>query len=241
MTTAQPTFVFKGTVKKRAAAAAEKTVKGGHVFVVSVDEVLEGGGYLADLVGQAVQVQVGGDARVALGDSLVFHAVPVSFGETVVVRSVQQEPIDRARKRATTKRVAARGGTSSHDLEERLADADLVVSGRVETVKDGVEPRGRITEHAPRWREAIVKVASVHKGSPKERSVTVRFPVSTDVLWHDAPKFEPGQEGVFLLHAAAGEQRRRVYTAPHPGDFQPSSRKDEVESLVSGSASSESS
>lgn len=244
MTKETPTFVFKGTIKKRTAAATGNKATGrtetaNRAVVVSVDEVLEGSGHLADLVGQTVEVQVGVPARVSIGDALVFYTVPVSFGDTVVVRSLKQQPIGRAQGRAVRKS-APRAGTSSRDLEERLADADLVVSGRVETVKDAVDQSGPVTEHAPLWREAIVKVADVHKGRAGKRSIKVRFPASTDVRWYDAPKFEPGQEGVFLLHAGRGGKRPGVYTAPHPADFQPSNRENEVQSLVSGRSESES-
>jgi hypothetical protein len=65
------------------------------------------------------------------------------------------------------------------------------------------------------------------------------------VQWYRAPKFEPGQEGVFLLHekqtlptAAAGLAKNAladeedIYVALDPADFQPSDRLPMVQSLI---------
>ena len=34
----------------------------------------------------------------------------------------------------------------------------------------------------------------------------MRFPASSDVMWHGAPKFEAGQQGYFILHK--GESKK---------------------------------
>lgn len=64
----------------------------------------------------------------------------------------------------------------------------------------------------------------------------MRFPSSMDVMWHRAPKFRPGQKGVFVLHSQEKEAPRaaaelalaagaaapaEAYTALNPNDFQP--------------------
>ncbi|HEX9668897.1 MAG TPA: hypothetical protein VGC93_05375 [Thermoanaerobaculia bacterium] len=155
-------------------------------------------------------------------------------------------------------------------IAERVAGADVVVRGRVTAVRVAPEarpaprkgaraaaaateapPRAPITEHDPQWREAEIEVDAVEKG-PRKRKVVVRFPGSDDVRWYKAPKFQPGQEGVFILQKAAGEPAARAgarrgravaaaaetaagadtFTALDPDDFQPSERAPEIRALA---------
>jgi hypothetical protein len=101
---------------------------------------------------------------------------------------------------------------------------------------------GPVSEHDPHWREAVIAVDDVHKGRGAKRDVVIRFPASTDVRWYQAPKFQPGHKGFFMLHdtqvttrarrvgraaraVAAGppeiETTKHVYTALSPMDYQP--------------------
>jgi hypothetical protein len=112
--------------------------------------------------------------------------------------------------------------------------------------------RKPITEHDPQWREAEIEVDAVEKGGTGKKKVVVRFPGSDDVRWYKAPKFQPGQEGVFILQKAAGETAARpstrrgravaaaaetaagadTFTALDPDDFQPSERAPEIRALA---------
>jgi hypothetical protein len=159
-------------------------------------------------------------------------------------------------------------------IADRVASADVVVRGRVTAVRvapeerpaprTGARTRGvtaaateaprrkPITEHDPQWREAEIEVDEVEKGGTKKKKVVVRFPGSDDVRWYKAPKFQPGQEGVFILQKAAGEAAARpgarrgravaaaaepaagaeTFTALDPDDFQPSERAPEIRALA---------
>jgi hypothetical protein len=114
----------------------------------------------------------------------------------------------------------------------------------------------RPSEHDPMWREAVVEVEDVHKGSHKRKTIIVRFPASRDIMWNEAPKLRPGQEGYFVLHkpaegeipppgpgargaraakaarAAAGPQ---VYTILHAGDFESFTRPQALQALIRAS------
>jgi hypothetical protein len=147
-------------------------------------------------------------------------------------------------------------------LQERVADADVVVTGKVSAVRLPAEtapgptmasaapaaPK-RISEHDPLWREAVIHVDSVVKGEHPDDTVVVRFPSSTDVRWHKAPKFHPGQEGVWMLrkqevhtHPAAGlaavpraagaVAAVPAYTALNPLDFQPAQLLPGIQTLA---------
>src|SRR5204863_9219496 len=106
-----------------------------------------------------------------------------------------------------------------------------------------------ISEHDPKWRDATIEVDKVHKGEHSAPTVTVRFPSSDDVRWYNAPKFHPGQHGVFVLHRAspadapAGTAARAavrgrqpvVYTALDATDFHPSSDTTDVAAALASS------
>ena len=109
-------------------------------------------------------------------------------------------------------------------------------------------PTGPITEHEPQWREAIIQVDEVLKGTHQEKQVVVRFPGSTDVMWHGAPKFEPGQQGYFILHQAESKKSRtkaakkqrgkargaeaEPYLALDSADFQPHDERGGVRTIL---------
>jgi hypothetical protein len=199
----KPTFVFKGTVKKLNSATMKQVSADHRTAVVRVDEVVEANPELARLAGQDVTVQLSGRAKIPVGRQLVFHTIPLMFGETVFVQAVKQEPV------ATAKAAMAAGGDpvarkASHDLQDRFTEADVVVSGRVKAVtlpaeetdrRDGAATAaakstsaGRpVSEHDPKWRDAVVEVDAIHKGRHTTRTITVRFPESTDVRWYSAP------------------------------------------------------
>src|SRR5215831_5745861 len=96
-------------------------------------------------------------------------------------------------------------------------------------------------------REAVIDVDETHKGAERRKQVVVRFPSSTDVRWYQAPKFQAGQEGVFLLHkqqispttaraAALTTLKAPEYTALHPSDFQPLERLPQIQLAADASA-----
>jgi len=221
------TFIFEGTIRKLKAATMPDVPVSKNTAVVRIDQVISGASDLSAFVGQDITVEVSsGQSRV--GQKLIFHAVPWIFGAGVAVRSTYEEPGGVRRKQAN------HAGS--------YGDADLVVRGKVVRVQLPKKATSRpaksstspISEHAPLWQEAIIQVEEVLKGNEKPTQVRVRFPASSDVMFHGVPRFEPGQEGYFMLHKGAaakakkprGARRRRdessqTYFAFEPQDFQP--------------------
>ena len=266
--TAEPaaTFVFLGTIKKLKAATMPSVPVDDRTVVVRVEQVVEAPANLAHLAGTDVTVRLAGRAKAEVGRRFMFHAAGWIFGEGIAVRALSQATATSAHAA-----VLARGGDpadqrSNRELQERVDQADLVVSGKVVTVNlpPGSEPQARsargsisissrpVSEHDPKWREAVVAVDDVHKGDHGGRNVTVLFPASTDVRWFKAPKFEVGQQGYFVLHksqvkppeapatrSAGGAKARAVkadgtqlYTALHQQDFQPFAQQQRVSNAV---------
>lgn len=260
------TFVFKGTVKKLKAATMRSVPVDNHTIVVRVEQVVEAPSNLAHYAGKEITVRLAGRAKVAVGQQLMFHTAGWIFGDGIAVRAVSQEAVTGAHAA-----LLARGGDpaehkSNRELQERVDEADLVVSGKVIAVnlpggsesatkatRGSVPVSGKpVSEHDPKWREAVIAVDDVHKGHHTGDKVTVLFPASTDVRWFKAPKFEAGQQGYFVLHkgkmkpserldarglakeADAEEGETEVYTALNPLDFQPFTQQQRVRSAIGG-------
>lgn len=229
----QATFVFKGTVQKVPGATMASVPVDDTTAVVRVDEVLRAPEALVDLAGHLITVKLTERGRVKRGEQVIFHTTGWLLGDGVAVRSLGHTAVKSAVAFAapTGDPVAAK---AARDLEQHRDDADLVVTGRVTAVRlpaasarrpAAVKGNDPISEHAAAWREAVIEVHDVQKGRSRPKQLVVRFPSSTDVRWAAVPKFRPGEEGVFLLHAvdvsSAGSAH---YEAVHREDFRPLDR-----------------
>jgi hypothetical protein len=255
----QARFVFQGTVKKVRATTLKSVPATARTIVVRVDRVIQSPETLSGYAGHDVTVNLAAGERVRPGQALIFHTTGWIFGDSLAVQSLGHEE-------ATTPKVAAAAAhpddpvrsLHARDAMTQAASADLIVTGRVSSVRvpaAEVQARAkasggtteRISEHAPIWQEAVINVDETHKGRERRKQVVVRFPSSTDVRWYHAPKFQAGQEGVFLLHkqqipatrtkaASATPLKAEEYTALHPGDFQPLERLPQIRLMASAPA-----
>jgi hypothetical protein len=256
------TFVFQGTVRKVKSSTLKEIPVDDQTLVVTVDNVIEAPKSLAKLGGSEITVQLTGNQKASVGETLIFHSGGWIFGDSVAVQCISKEAV-----KATHAALLTRGGNPVEHrrdrvVQKRFSDSDTCVSGTVETVKLPEEsiPRrraartttepveiGPVSEHNPRWREAVIAIDKTHKGGTDKDRLVIRFPSSTDVRWYKAPKFAPGQQGYFMLQKtkvseklpskatkkaakAAGAaiafaveekpEAAEVYTALHPEDFQ---------------------
>ena len=208
----QATFIFKGTVKKLKAATIQGVPVTEKTVVVSVDEVVRAPELLQSFAGSDITVQLGSRETVKKGEQAIFYTNSWLLGESLAVTSVGHTEVEAATSSAlesvnTSEPVDA----MSQRLQEKVADADTVVTGKVTDVrsvsapsqakgkKNALESFEAVSEHNPIWQEAVIEVSDVEKGKGTSKQIVVRFPGSTDVRWYEAPKFETGQEGVFLL------------------------------------------
>jgi hypothetical protein len=247
---AEPTgpaqFVFQGTVQKVKAATMAQVPVSERTAVVRVDRLLQAPEALSDYQGEEITVQLPPNAKVTVGQTLIFHTNSWIFGDSLAVQAVTLEQASPSTEAA----MSSHPDDPVQSLHTRramaeAAAADLIVSGRVTAVRlpaaesqaratavAGGRTAERISEHAPLWQEAVIDIDDVHKGQFGKGQVVIRFPASTDVRWRNAPKFHTGQEGVFLLHrdqlqreahpaALAAPLGTDEYTALHAADFQP--------------------
>jgi hypothetical protein len=181
-----------------------------------------------------------GRSRIQEGQQYVFYTNGWLFGESIAVQALDQRPV--------TAELTAQGGDPSQilaerDLQAHSASADLIVTGKVLSVRlptAGVMVAGEpvphkpIKEHDPEWREAVIGVESVVKGSSPEQQLVVQYPASMDIAWYKAPKLQPGDEGVLLLHTAEGPLRETAaaYAILDVMDFQPRSKLEQIRASI---------
>ncbi|HKI00005.1 MAG TPA: hypothetical protein VJ999_12920 [Candidatus Sulfotelmatobacter sp.] len=258
------TFVFQGTVLKVKAANLPEVKDVDNTVVVKVTGVLQSPAMFQKSEGKEITVRLGPGQSVKAKQNAVFYTNGWIMGQKgFAVQSVGIQPAAALSRSLQTSRTPTQR-LADQTLTNRLATADSVVSGRVTSISEpgALEttakvmgatspiPPGRISEHDPKWRDAVIEVQETHKGDPTIKKVVIRFPSSDDVRWHKAPKFSPGQQGTFILHKAVPPGEPQVghtvslkeagspeaYTALHPEDFQPVQKHDEIKAMVSNLA-----
>ncbi len=195
-------LVFIGHVTK-AKAATMPDIAGGDTAVVAVDHVVAAPAMFAALAGTEVTVRFLRSRIPPTGSSRTFHATGWMYGAGIAVDAVRVEAADTAAVAAAARR-GEQSSAKDGALVQRLDAAHLGVVGEVTSVRPVEVPTTRISEHDPLWHEATIKVDEVVKGRKGTREVNVVFPQSDDVRWRMAPKYTPGQQGIWLLHKGSG-------------------------------------
>jgi hypothetical protein len=223
-------IVFVGTVTRVGATTMPSVAASPRTLVVQVQAVLDKPAALRLAAGDSVTVEAR-DTTWRGGERATFYTTGWVFGHGVAVREVGHEttPAQQtlAAQRDSFQRLQRQ--VSDSTLAERVRAADMILVGRVESVRAPTmmaQPHRRITEHDPDWQEAVIAVDSMLKG-PGSARVVVRFPGSLDVAWRRLPKFTAGQTGTFLLQrdtlsgaprAMMAGRQVTAYTAPTGGD-----------------------
>jgi hypothetical protein len=257
-------FIFKGTVEKLDASALAQIPRNEPTAIVHVDEILQAPPALAKTLGKEITVKLAKGTKPKVREQVLFYANGWLFGDTVAVESVKQEKPTPATTMLAGRVSDPVRNLTDRELQNRVADADMVVEGEVSSVHlpqaesltatRTANVARPLSEHDPKWREAVINVGAVHRGNPATKQVVVRFPSSTDVQWYRAPKFRTGDRGVWLLHSpkeapAEGTIARRaggsksaltatalpgapIYTALSPMDFQPANKLTTVAPVI---------
>lgn len=232
-------MVFKGTVKQQGAATVPQVPVNDKTLIVTVDEILKAPDALQPFVSKDITVQLGEGQQAAAGQQYVFFCKGWMFGASIALVAIGvAQATDLATRRAT----AAVALAPDRALIERINNAEMVISGRVVDVRE-VARTGPITEHDPKWRDAIVHVDTVAKGPQPDTgqdTIVVRYAASKDIRWKNAPKFTTDQHGVWILGntksplgLAAVGGKPNVYTVVDPHDFHPAEELPRVQSLIS--------
>jgi len=227
----QSTFIFVGTVEALNATTMNAVAANDGLAVVRVDKVISAPGGPPDLAGKNVTVKLLPTAALRRGEEATFYTKGWLLGNSLAVIEVGHSVPAEA---ATQEQVnAVHQQMADEDLQREMASAVAIVSGVVRSVQKSKVPHIG-SEHDPDWYQAEIVIRETLKGKPRGESITVLFPHSDDVMWHNSPKFHEGQQGVWLLHVnqvrVPGVQEQ--YTALRSLDFQSEEQRERVQRLL---------
>lgn len=243
-------IVFVGTVTEIGAVSFPGVPVSRQTLVVQVDTVLEKPAGVALAVGDKVTVQVKDPSAFRPGKQATFYCRSWIYGEGLALRALGHEIMTEKLTAAAAEEYQqsmTQIGKALDDaaLRARIQAADVVLAGRVVAVRPATmmamdTRREPISEHAPNWQEAVIRVESSIKGAEAGQEIVVRFPGSNDVAWYNVPKFKKGQEGTFFLKqdAVSGAPKALhagatvdAYTALSPKDVLPKQAAARVRAL----------
>lgn len=234
-------LVFKGRIRETGAAAMPGVPVTDRTAVVVVDKVLHAPPTLGDQAGRTITIELAPKTEAKRGLKAVFYTEGWLYGEGLAVREVRRSAVTGAERLAADISNTLQKN-DERVLAERVTTADLVIAGRVSNIRQVTqvisdESSGRrrrpVSEHDPDWWEAVIAVQDVLRGKLAAPVAIVLFPMSIDVMWFQRPKFQAGQEGVWLLRwLAVPELDRTALTALEPIDYQPKEARDAIGRLA---------
>jgi hypothetical protein len=240
---AQSAFIFKGKVLKSKATTIPN-IPTDDTAIVHVDEVLTSPPMFAALQGQDITVRFKKPGEIRAGRTMTFFTNGWIFGSSIAVDAVGY--VSETDKEGLAPFVQAGFMAKNNDvLSTRLDSAEMVVAGKVEKVQKSAEGTTHISEHDPNWHEATINIDEVVKGEKRAKKAAVLFPKSDDIRWYKIPKYQEGQQGVWLLQPGKKQEPKGiapkvlaavpdsdVLTTLHASDFLPLSELGRVKSLL---------
>ncbi len=229
-------FIFVGTVQALKATTMPMVRASDRTSIVKVDQSVYANPMLARIAGRPITVELNDPQGVQVGQQRVFYTNPSVYGTSLAVRSVGDYPLDEDAGALGERVSAIRQKLTDQNLQERIAQADLIVTGRVSNVEpvEETEP-GPVSYDDPQWTKAVVQVESLEKGKLPENTVELLFPASDDLRWFAAPKFKEGQEGIWILKSTPIEElNAEAYTALSGQDFYAKDQVERIRQLVAG-------
>ena len=218
----QSTLIFKGKVLGLGSNVESIDIKEGPM-IVRVERVdSDNHGALkkfGSLDGKELTVVIEPSSRIQApkeGTYAVFFVNPLFYERNIAVTA--NAIADDKTELDLSKRISeAVERKDEMPLKDAVASADRIVIGTVKEVtplpeaklvqlRSFADGRDILSEHSPRWKEALILVQSELKGEPKAepgekiKTVIVVFPSTDDRMWADSPKFSVGQDGIWLLH-----------------------------------------
>lgn len=189
-------FIFSGTVLLLNTSTIDAEDPKDMV-VVRVDKIIRGSVDLSAIAGKQITVRLKNADLVKKDESRIFFTRATYFGESMGVDEIGSYDLKRYPDIDEQVKQANKENDDSM-LRARLEKTEMVVSGKVISVKRSQNQPEFISEHNPDWLEAEIEVSSSLKGANPGKIVFL-FPGSEDELYMDSPKFKVGDNGIFLL------------------------------------------
>ena len=229
-------FIFMGTVRKFNAAAMPVAAITDNMVIVAVDEVFQAARTLGDYTGKNITVLLKDLGNVEVGQRMVFFTNGWLYGESIVVREVGKLLVQQEAARLRRQVIEGIKIVADKNLMRYIARAELVVAGSVIDVRQADIPQGRRdrSEHDPMWREAVIEIKSMEKGSFPEGTITVMFPNSMDIMWYKTPKFSVRQERIWILRRDKPfvDEEIEAYMALDPRAVHPMDQLNRIKRLI---------
>lgn len=228
-------FVFRGSIQREWQGDAPAVpADAGEIVATRIEQVLRSTPVLRGVAGQSALVisEQAGTLRRLHG--VILFAECVSLGRQLLLREIGHVETTAIASRQVAEAIRE---ADERPLRERVAGADLIVTGEVAESQPTESARRPKSEHDPMWWIARVTVKSVVKGRKPAGKVDVLFANSTDIAWYESPKLHPGTSGIFLLRHLTHDEvpkdvPRTAYRATDPLDLLPIERLAEVERLL---------
>ncbi len=196
----ESSFIFMGTVK-RAKAATMPNIQVDDTIIVRVDKVFQAAKALGDYTDKDITVQLKQPGSAKTDQRMVFFTNGWLYGKSIAVREVGKLPVEQEVEKLQKQVMDGIGIVAGKNLQRHIALAELVIAGKVTDVRPSSYDRTRKeSEHNPLWYNAVIEIGSVEKGRFSQKTITVLFPGTTDVMWYRSPKFTVDQEGIWVLH-----------------------------------------
>ncbi len=217
----QSIFTFEGTIKVLNKSNVPNVSDLSKSLIVSVDNVKTqtptASKAFGSWIGKEITVLRGSDSatnvELKVGDRATFYTKPFLYADNVAVSAIGITKGSASSGCCLGNIMAMAAEEKANDLlKAEVSNAEAVVTGKVTNVRSLTEPKmaalkmmnekqvaPRVSEHDPKWQEAVISVQAVGKGEP-QKEVVVIFPGSDDRMWDRAPKFQKGQVGTWILH-----------------------------------------
>jgi hypothetical protein len=224
-------FIFQGRVRAVGMNNLQGIPPTSNHALVEVEQVLLAPSNLGELRGRLLTVVVGRPVR--KGGRAVWWATSWVFDNEIgVIETARSEGIGVMSAAADI--VSARLSALDALVADRVAGADLVVSGAVVAIEElGVDGIAEGTT----WRRGLVRISVVLRGIADAETV-IQFPGIGSPRWALVPRLVLDQQGVFLLRRPSREPRMRkvkasgAWVALDPNDVHAPSAFARIEALV---------
>jgi hypothetical protein len=243
---ASSNIIVRGKVLKTNSSDEPLLAPSARTAIISIEEMYAGMEIAGDQKGRTATVILSNPERAKAGEEMIFFGNARFLGKSLTIadEGEVEQAAGAAVPGALEQAVQAR---RDKPILDRMASASIIFRGTVSSIKP-LEARGRgeqTSEHDPEWQVATIQVVKPLRDGAAGENVTVVFPASRDIVWFHAPKLKPGQDAVFLAHAAARQQdvvqhpalqelmqKQTIYLVTEPYDVLPPAQEDRVRGLL---------
>lgn len=234
----QSDYIIEGEIIKLNASTVPIVTDLENAAVVRVVQVLDNKGHVDDFTNREITVILDRNRKAKEGQQGIFFTKGWLYSESIAVIEtgiIDQKAEQVAEIQEEIKKV--REQQQEAVLIERIRAADVVFTGKVLEVKPMDEPdKRRDSEHDPLWWNATVEINQLLKGAYDNKTIAFVFASSMDVGWYNAPKFDVGAEGIFILNSEEYKLYGLTdYAIVNPLDFQPPDRTELLIRLINQS------